>query len=112
MIGAGSMEELLLKVKTWKTEMEKKGLRVNMGKTKIMESGNNLDVLRKSGRHGGRTPVVSVRQELVALMQSPVVAASAGCIRNAVALRDACYLTVSSGVPDVLGLPEPLMKNS
>ena len=32
--------------------------------------------------------MVSVSQELVALMQSSVVAASAGCIRNAVALRD------------------------
>ena len=48
MISAGSKEELLVKVKTWKTEMEKKGLRVNMGKTKIMESGINLDVLKKS----------------------------------------------------------------
>ena len=37
-ISAESMEELLIKVQTWKTEMEKKGLRVNMGKTKIMES--------------------------------------------------------------------------
>ena len=27
----------------------KKGLCVNMGKTKIMESGINLDVLKKSG---------------------------------------------------------------
>ena len=43
-----SKEELLVKMKTWKTEMEKKGLRVNMGKTKIMESGINLDVLKKS----------------------------------------------------------------
>ena len=51
MISAGSMEELLVKVKTWKTEMEKKGLRVNMGKTKIMESGINLDVLRKSEKY-------------------------------------------------------------
>ena len=49
MISAESMEELLVKVQTWKTEMEKKGLRVNMGKTKIMESGINLDVLKKSG---------------------------------------------------------------
>ena len=56
MISAGSMEELLVKVKTWKTEMEKKGLRVNMGKTKIMASGINLDVLKKSDS----TPVVSV----------------------------------------------------
>ena len=45
------MEELLVKVQTWKTEMEKKGLRVNMGKTKIMESGINLDVLKKSGKY-------------------------------------------------------------
>ena len=50
MISAESMEELLVKVQTWKTEMEKKGLRVNMGKTKIMESGINLDVLKKSGK--------------------------------------------------------------
>ena len=28
-----------------------KGLRVNMGKTKIMESGINLDVLKKSGKY-------------------------------------------------------------
>ena len=60
--------------------MEKKGLRVNMGKTKIMEC-INLNVLKKSGKY----LVVSVSQELVALMQSSVVAASAGCIRNAVA---------------------------
>ena len=51
MISAESMEELLVKVQTWKTEMEKKGLRVNMGKTKTMESGINLDVLKKSGKY-------------------------------------------------------------
>ena len=45
------MEELLVKVQTWKTEMEKKGLRVNMEKTKIMESGINLDVWKKSGKY-------------------------------------------------------------
>ena len=44
--------------------------------------------------------MVFVSQELVALMQSSVVAASAGCIRNAVALRDPCALTLSSGAPD------------
>ena len=106
MISAESMEELLVKVQTWKTEMEKKGLRVNMGKTKVMESGINLDMLRNLES----TPVVSVSQELVALMQSSVVAASAGCIRNAVALRDPCALTLSSGAPDALGLLGLLMK--
>ena len=50
MISADSMEELLVKLKTWKTEMEKKGLRVNMGKTKIMVSGMDLDLLKKSGK--------------------------------------------------------------
>ena len=43
---------------------------------------------------------------------SSVVAASAACIRNAVALREACYLTVSSGVPDALELPGLLMKDN
>ena len=51
MISAESKEELLVKVKTWKTEMEKKGLRVNMEKTKIVESCINLDVLKKSGKY-------------------------------------------------------------
>ena len=50
MISAESMEELLVKLKTWKSEMEKKGLRVNMGKTKIMVSGMNLDILKKAGK--------------------------------------------------------------
>ena len=51
-----------------------------------------------------KVPLVSVSQELVALMQSSVVAASAGCIRNEVALRDPWALTLSSGKPDALGL--------
>ncbi|MCU7898061.1 MAG: hypothetical protein KZQ61_05230, partial [Candidatus Thiodiazotropha sp. (ex Lucinoma aequizonata)] len=50
MISAVSMEELLVKVETWKSGMEKKGLRVNMGKTKILVSGTNLDLLKKSGK--------------------------------------------------------------
>ena len=51
MISVKSTEELLVKLKTLKTEMEKRGLRVNMGKTKIMESGINLDVLKKYGNY-------------------------------------------------------------
>ena len=54
--------------------------------------------------------MVSVSQELVALMQSSEVAANAGCIRNAVALRDPCVLTMSSGAPDAFGLLGLLMK--
>ena len=51
MVNAQSMDELLVKLKTWRSEMEKKGLRVNMGKTKLIISGSNLDVLRKSGKY-------------------------------------------------------------
>ena len=87
MISAESMEELLVKVQTWKTEMEKKGLRVNMGKTLLLKS---LALIWTCWRNLESTPVVSVSQELVALMQSSLVAAGSGCIRNAVALRDPC----------------------
>ena len=51
MVSAQSMDELLVKLRTWRLEMEKKGLRVNMGKTELMVFGSNLDVLRKSGKY-------------------------------------------------------------
>ena len=51
LITAESMEKLLVKMQTLKTEIEKKGLRVNMGKAKIMQSGINLDMLKKSGKY-------------------------------------------------------------
>ena len=105
MISAESMEELLVKVQTWKTEMEKKGLHVIMGKTKIID-GINLDVLKKSGKYP------------CGVCQSGVGSFNAifcgGCKRwvhkNAVAFRDPCALTLSSGAPDALGLLRLLMK--
>ena len=51
MVSAQSMDELLVKLRTWRSGMEKKGLKVNMGKTKLMVSGSNLDVLIKSGKY-------------------------------------------------------------
>ena len=51
MLNAQSMDELLVKLRTWRSEMEKKGLRVNMGKTKLMVSGSNFDVLKKSRKY-------------------------------------------------------------
>ena len=51
MVSALSMDELSVKLRTWRSEMEKKGLRVNMGKTKLMVSSSNLDVLKKSGKY-------------------------------------------------------------
>ena len=48
---ADTMDELLSKLANWKKHLEAKGLRVNMGKTKIMISGKNLHSLRDSGKH-------------------------------------------------------------
>ena len=44
-----SLEESVRRLLTWKEEMEKKGLRVNAGKTKIMICGTGLDLLQSSG---------------------------------------------------------------
>ena len=44
------MEELPVKLKTWKAEMERKVLGMNMGKTKIMVSGLNLNLLKNLER--------------------------------------------------------------
>ena len=51
MISAQPVDELLVKLRIWRSEIEKKGLKVNMGKTKLIVSGSNLDVLKKSGKH-------------------------------------------------------------
>ena len=45
MASAQSMDELLAKLRTWRSEMENEGLWINMSKTKLMVSGSNLDVL-------------------------------------------------------------------
>ena len=100
MISAESMEELLVKVQTWKTEMEKKGLRVNMGKTKIMESGINLDMLKKSGKYP------------CGVCQSGVGSSNAifcgGCKRwvhkKCSGIKGPLRPDLSSGAPDALGL--------
>ena len=46
---AESLEECVRRFLTWKEAMEKKGLRVNAGKTKIMICGMGLDLLQSSG---------------------------------------------------------------
>ena len=43
------LEECVRRLLTWKEAMEKKGLRVNAGKTKIMICGMGLDLLQNSG---------------------------------------------------------------
>ena len=41
------MEELLVKLQTWKSDIKKIGLQVNIGKTKIMVSGFDSDLSKK-----------------------------------------------------------------
>ena len=47
---AESLEECVRRLLTWKEAMEKKGLRVNAGKTKIMICRTGLDLLQSSGK--------------------------------------------------------------
>ena len=47
---AESLEECVRRLLTWKEAMEKKGLRVNAGKTKIMICSMGLDLLQSSGK--------------------------------------------------------------
>jgi hypothetical protein len=47
---ASSEEELLEKIRMWKTGLEDKGLRVNVGKTKVMRCTDGTGEVRKSGR--------------------------------------------------------------
>ena len=46
---ADLLEECIARLKVWKEGMERKGLRVNMKKTKLMVWGPGLDLLRDSG---------------------------------------------------------------
>ena len=46
---AESLEECVRRLLAWKEAMEKEGLRVNAGKTKIMICGTRLDLLQSSG---------------------------------------------------------------
>ena len=71
---------------------------VNMRKTKILVSGINLYLLKKSVKGS-----CGVCQTGNVAMQYSVVAARVGCIRNAVSLRDPFALTLSSGVSGAFG---------
>ena len=48
---ADSLEECVRRLLIWKEAMEKKGLRVNAGKTKVMICGTGLDLLQNSGEY-------------------------------------------------------------
>ena len=48
---ADSLEECVRRLLIWKEAMERKGLRVNAGKTKVMICGTGLDLLQSSGEY-------------------------------------------------------------
>ena len=48
---ADSLEECVRRLLIWKEAMEKKGLRVNAGKTKVMICGTGLELLQSSGEY-------------------------------------------------------------
>ena len=48
---ADYLEEYVRRLLIWKEAMEKKGLRVNAGKTKVMICGTGLDLLQSSGEY-------------------------------------------------------------
>ena len=48
---ADSLEECVRRLLIWKKAMEKKGLRVNAGKTKVQACGTGLDLLQSSGEY-------------------------------------------------------------
>ena len=74
---AESLEACVRRLLTWKEAMEKKELRINAGKTKIMICGMGLDLLQASFH------ALSVALEWAATASS-ATAASIGCTRNAV----------------------------
>ena len=51
---AESLEECVRRLLTWKEAMEKKGLRLNAEKTKIMICGTGLDLLRRLSHWSGK----------------------------------------------------------
>ena len=74
---AVTKEELLEKVKRWKDGMERKGLRVNIGKTKVMKCCINSTPLSDSGKWP-----CGVCRRVFVRTQFSVWNAKSGCIKN------------------------------
>ena len=74
--------------------MERKGLRVSMGKTKIMVSGLNLDLLKKSGKDPCGVCQTGVGRNAIFCGG----AACPGSTRNAVESKAPCALIQISDV--------------
>ena len=99
---AESLEECVRRLLTWKEAMEKKGLRVNAGKTKIIICSMGLDLCRVQASFHE----LSVALEWAAT--SSAMAASTGCTRNAVG-SSAWKRTLTTDVHGARELHAPLM---
>ena len=66
---ADFLEECVRKLLIWKEVMEKKGLRVNVGKTKVMICGTGLDLLQSSGEYPCAVCRTGVRRQQQHLLQ-------------------------------------------
>ena len=76
---AETEEELIKRLNEWKHNVESKGMRVNMNKTKVMISGERQMVRQKDVRWPCR-----VCSKLSVAIQYSVVVARNGYIRNVV----------------------------
>ena len=92
---ADSVEEVMGKYTGWKEGMEARGLKVNIGKTKVLNSGTGEGSVEKKKEGGG--PVLSVEKVEVAI-QYCVNPASAGCTRGVVASGVDCRWYLTSNV--------------
>ena len=73
-IVAETENDLRRKLAVWKEKLEKKGLRVNIGKTKVMICGNNLGTLTDSGNF----PCGVYVEKVLEVIQSTVKVALTG----------------------------------
>ena len=80
---ADSLEECVRRLLIWKEAMEKKGLRVNAGKTKVMICGTGLDLLQSSGEYTCAVCRTGVGNNSIYCNGCKL-----GCIRNAVGYND------------------------
>ena len=58
-------EGLMTKMEAWKNDLESKGLKVNMGKTKVMIMGRDLNTVQTSGRYPCAVKVLGRTQSSV-----------------------------------------------
>ena len=77
---AESLEECVRRLLICKEAMEKKGLSVNAGKTKVMICGTGLDLLQSSGQF----PCTVCRTGVGDNSNATAMTANFWCIRNAV----------------------------